>query len=83
MMLKEVNLFLIKKRVDRNIRKLYNLKKGSNCGGSFVAKCIFPAKISNQERKVRTLWSRYKELMKGECMARPVPPPEPTKKHLI
>jgi hypothetical protein len=74
MMLKEVNLFLIKKRLDRNIRKLYNLKKGSDCGGSSLAKCTFPAKISNQERRVRALWSKYKELMKGGCMARPVPP---------
>jgi hypothetical protein len=77
MILKEVNLFFIKKRLDRNILKLYNLKKGSDCAGSFVAKCIFPAKISNQERKVRTLWSRYKELMKGKCKARPAPPVNP------
>jgi hypothetical protein len=71
---KAVSLFLIKKKLDRNIRKLYKLKKGSDCGGSFLVKCIFPTKISNQERKVKTLWSKYKELMKGECMARPAPP---------
>lgn len=64
---KAVSLFLIKRRLDTNIRKLYKLKKGSGCGGSFLAKCIFPTKITNQDRKVRTLWSRYKELMKGGC----------------
>ena len=67
-----ISLFLIKKRLDRNIRKLYRLKKGSECAGSFLTKCIFPAKISNQDRKVRTLWARYKELTKSECTARPV-----------
>ena len=38
----KVSLFLMKKRGKRNIRKLYKLKKGSECGGRFLTKCIFP-----------------------------------------
>ncbi len=72
MIFQAISLLLIKNRLDRNIRKLYKLKKGHGCGGSFIARCVFPAKISAQEGKVRNLWSKYKELMKDRCAAKPV-----------